>query len=380
MRITLISKALIVGAYQTKLEAIAAQPGVELAVVVPPSWRVDGRIQRLEVIHTHGYRLITAPLVLNGSFHLHYYPTLGRILRQTRPEICHIDEEPYNLATYLATVAACRLGAKPLFFTWQNLLRRYPWPFRAMEQYVYRQSMAAIAGNLEAVRVLRAKGYAGPVATIPQFGVDPELFKPAPERPEGAFTIGYAGRLVEQKGLLVLLRALTLLPGEWHLAICGSGPLQQVMQTELNEHGLGDRVTFHQQIASSKMPEFYKNLSVLVLPSLTRSNWKEQFGRVLIEAMACGVPVLGSTSGEIPHVIGAAGIVTPEGDAQALANHLEVLRSDADLQRKLGTAGRERVLAHYTQAQIAKATVDVYRWLAEGAAEPAMWDTPREVL
>jgi glycosyltransferase involved in cell wall biosynthesis len=128
------------------------------------------------------------------------------------------------------------------------------------------------------------------------------------------------------------------------------------------------------------MPEFYNHLNVLVLPSLTRPNWKEQFGRVLIEAMACGVPVLGSTSGEIPHVIGSAGIVLPEGDAQALANHLDALRSDAALQRRLGNAGRERVLAHYTQARIAQATVDVYRWLAEGATAPAMWDTPGEVL
>lgn len=380
MRITLISKALIVGAYQTKLEAIAAQPGVELAVVVPPFWREGGRIQRLEVAHTRGYRLITAPLVWNGSFHLHYYPTLGRILRRTRPDICHIDEEPYNLATYLATVAACRMGAKPLFFTWQNLLRHYPWPFRAMEQYVYRQSRAAIAGNLEAVRVLRTKGYTGPVAVIPQFGVDPELFKPAPELHVETFTIGYAGRLVEQKGLMVLLAALALLPGEWRLEICGSGPLEQVLQAELNERGLGARVTFHQQLPSNKMPEFYNQLSVLVLPSLTRPNWKEQFGRVLIEAMACGVPVLGSTSGEIPHVIGAGGIVTPEGDAQALAIQLETLRSNADLRRKLGMAGRERVLAHYTQERIAKATVDIYRWLADGAVEPAMWDTPCEVL
>ncbi|MHB1355769.1 MAG: glycosyltransferase [Anaerolineae bacterium] len=380
MRITLISKALIVGAYQTKMEAIAACPGIELSVVVPPSWREGGHIQRLEITHTRGYRLITAPLAWNGSFHLHYYPTLGRILRQTRPEICHIDEEPYNLATYLATVAAKRVGAQTLFFSWQNLLRRYPWPFSATEQYVYRHSKAAITGNQEAVQVLRAKGYVGPVATIPQFGVDPDMFKPAQERSARPFVIGYAGRLVEQKGLLVLLRALALLSGEWRLEICGSGPLQQVMQDELILNGLHDRVTFHQQIPSNNMPEFYNRLNVLVLPSLSRPNWKEQFGRVLIEAMACGIPVLGSNSGEIPHVIGAAGIITPEGDAQALANQLEALRSNADLQRKLGTAGRERVLAHYTQAHIAQATVEVYRWLATGESAPALWDNTGEVL
>jgi glycosyltransferase involved in cell wall biosynthesis len=381
MRITYISKALIVGAYQTKMEAIAAHPGIELTVVVPPSWREGERVQHLEILHTSGYRLITAPLTWNGSFHLHYYPTLGRILRQTQPDICHIDEEPYNLATYLATKAARRLGAKALFFTWQNLLRRYPCPFGAMEQHVYRVSAAAIAGNSEAAQVLRSKGYSGPIATIPQFGVDPELFKPTPKPYDvGSFTIGYAGRLVEQKGLLVLLRALTLLRGDWRLEICGSGPLQQLMQAELDMHGLGSRVTFHQQIPSNRMPEFYNRLNVLVLPSLTRPNWKEQFGRVLIEAMACGIPVLGSSSGEIPNVIGSAGIITPEGDVQELAYQLDQIRNSIDLQNSLGAAGRERMLAHYTQAQIAQATVDVYYSLAEGITETAPWNTPAQVL
>jgi glycosyltransferase involved in cell wall biosynthesis len=371
VRITLISKAFVVGAYQSKLEAIAAQADVELTAVVPPSWREGGRVQRLELVHTRGYRLVVAPIAWNGSFHLHYYPTLGTILRQTRPEICHIDEEPYNLATCLAVRSACRLGAKPLFFTWQNLNRTYPLPFRMMERYVYHRSSTAIAGNLEAVQVLRAKGYSGPTAVIPQFGVDESVFKPIAQQSKETFTIGYAGRLVEQKGLLILVQALALLEGSWRLDICGSGPLEAEMRTLLGELGLGNRVTFHQQIPSSKMPGFYNRLNVLVLPSLTRPNWKEQFGRVLIEAMSCGVPVLGSTSGEIPHVIGSAGIVTPEGDVPALASQLAALRGSPDLRGRLGSAGRERVLANYTQARIAQATVDIYRRLVAGVNPPA---------
>ena len=76
--------------------------------------------------------------------------------------------------------AAARLGIPSLFFTWQNLTRSYPWPFRHFEQANYARAACAIAGNPTAVRVLREKGYAGPVAVIPQFGVDPEIFSPAP--------------------------------------------------------------------------------------------------------------------------------------------------------------------------------------------------------
>ncbi len=108
------------------------------------------------------------------------------------------------------------------------------------------------------------------------------------------------------------------------------------------------------------MPEYLNILDCLVLPSRTRENWKEQFGRVLIEAMACEVPVLGSSSGEIPNVIGEAGAVFPEGDSRQLGKILEDLMKN-DIQRKeLGKAGSQRVQNNYTQQKIAKDTFDVY--------------------
>jgi glycosyltransferase involved in cell wall biosynthesis len=100
---------------------------------------------------------------------------------------------------------------------------------------------------------------------------------------------------------------------------------------------------------------------VLALPSLTTTSWKEQFGRVLQEAMACGIPVVGSDSGEIPHVIGDAGLVTPEGDAAALRDALRRLMDDAHLRHDLGHRGRARVLERFTHARVAAATVEVYR-------------------
>jgi len=111
------------------------------------------------------------------------------------------------------------------------------------------------------------------------------------------------------------------------------------------------------------MPDYYNQLDALVLPSLTRPNWKEQFGRVLVEAMACGVPVVGSDSGEIPNVIGEAGMIFAEGDVWALRARLSRLMADPALREELARKGRERVLAHYTQAQVAAETYQVYREL-----------------
>ncbi|MCA9977007.1 MAG: glycosyltransferase family 4 protein, partial [Anaerolineales bacterium] len=90
-------------------------------------------------------------------------------------------------------------------------------------------------------------------------------------------------------------------------------------------------------------------------------NWKEQFGRVLVEAMACETAVIGSTSGEIPHVIGDAGLIFPEEDVDSLHQHLLTLMQSEIQRRELGQKGRQRVLAHYTQAQIAAQTVAVYQ-------------------
>ena len=359
MRVLMVSKALVVGAYQRKLELLARQPDVELTCVVPPAWGS----QRLERAFLDGYRLFVAPIRFDGNFHLHHYPTLGKIIRANRPDLVHIDEEPYNLATFLALRSARAAGARGLFFTWQNLDRRYPPPFAWMERYVLDRSRYAIAGNAEAVGVLRRKGYRGPASVIPQFGVDPDRFSPGdgPRDPTRPFTIGFVGRFEEEKGLFVLLDALAELTGDWRLRLVGGGPLGDGLGAYAERIGIGGRVSIEPGVPSLQVPSVMRDLDVLVLPSLTRPNWKEQFGRVLVEAMACVVPVVGSDSGEIPNVIGDGGLVVPEGDAAALRAALARLMDDGELHAALAARGRRRVLARYTHQHIAEQTAQAYR-------------------
>ena len=365
MKVVMISKALIVGAYQSKLVEIARQPGVELICIVPPAWRQDGRLMPLERAYSGSYELIVEPIRWNGNFHLFYFPGLARQLRRLQPDIVHIDEEPYNLATFLATRQARRQGARPLFFSWQNLLRRYPPPFCWLERDVLRNACYAIAGSEDAGRVLRSKGFRGPLAVIPQFGVDAERFSPDPagEATGRPFTIGYLGRLVREKGLSLLLEALAGLEGDWRLELYGHGPLKPVLADRAAGYGLTDRVRLADPVGSTEVPNVLRSLDALVLPSLTQRNWKEQFGRILIEAMACGVPVVGSDSGEIPNVIGEAGLCFPEGDAAALRKRLRELFDSAELRRELASRGRARVLEQFTHERIARSTCEVYRAL-----------------
>ena len=119
-------------------------------------------------------------------------------------------------------------------------------------------------------------------------------------------------------------------------------------------------------IPSGDMPHHLNGLDVLVLPSVSRPNWKEQFGRVLVEAMACGTPVVGSRSGEIPNVIGDAGLLFPEGDVAGLARQLARLQGNADLRQEMAERGRQRVLECFTQARIAAETYRVYEDLLQG--------------
>src|SRR6266487_2573840 len=178
MRVLMISKALVAGTSQRKLEELAKCPGVELTLLTPPYWLSDdGSKQVLERLYTEGYRMIITPLALNGNFHLHFYPKLGKIMREVRPDVVHIDEEPYNFATFQAMRLAHKQKARVLFFTWQNLYRSYPPPFRQIELYNYRHVAAALAGNRDAHDVLKRKGFRGPIHLIPQFGFDPEIYK-----------------------------------------------------------------------------------------------------------------------------------------------------------------------------------------------------------
>lgn len=368
--VLMLSRALRVGAYQRKAELMAEDGRLDLTVVVPQRWREEGRERAIERSHVHGYRFRTTRLWLPASFHLHSYPDLGEILDQAQPALLHVDEEPYNLATFLALRAARRRGIGTLFFSWQNLARHYPPPFSWMERHVYRHADGAIAGSRGAAEVLRAKGYAGPLWILPQFGVDADAFQPppapdprlAPGRRE-ALTLGYAGRLVPAKGVDLLLRAVAGSGRSWRIAMVGEGAEEGTLRRLAADLGLTGRLHLRPWLPSTDMPGFYRGIDVLVLPSRTTASWKEQFGRVLIEAMACGTVCVGADSGEIGEVIGEAGLVFPEGDAGALADALRRLEDPA-LRAGLAEAGRRRVLERFTMGHVADETVRIYRELA----------------
>jgi glycosyltransferase involved in cell wall biosynthesis len=357
VRVLMVSKALVVASYRTKVDEIA-RLGIDITAVSPNAWIEQGNRIELERDRQGSGRVIVAPIAWNGHFHVHYYPSLGSIIRERQPDIVHMDEEPFNLATFLACRSAQRWNAHFVFFTWQNIVKSYPPPFSMMQRYVFGRTAHALAGSKACLTVLRENGYTGPASEVPQFGVDVEAFSPGEHSHRARFTVGFLGRLVPEKGIEDLIEACRQLRFATNLIIAGDG----ILATSLPEGNVNERLTIerHSRMPSSEVPSFLRRLDVLVLPSRTTAKWQEQFGRVLIEAMACGIPVIGSNSGEIPNVVGEGGLIFPEGDIGALAAALTSLHENQALRHKLGDASRHRAVSVYSQGAIAAQTVEAY--------------------
>jgi glycosyltransferase involved in cell wall biosynthesis len=375
MRIALVSKTFVADAAQRQLEWIAQQPGIELTLITPRAWRGDdGRTSTFTPTYTRGYQARPLWLRFNGHYHNFAYLGLERVIDELQPDLVHIDEEPYNYAGFQAQRIATARRIPTIFVALQSIYRRYPPPWSLFEQYNYRRTAHIISVNSDIEAVIRHKGYTGRSSSFYVYGVDPEIVYPRPRAPRmgDQFVVGYVGRLIFDKGLGVLIEAIASLPPSYRLRLVGSGPDREALEQLAASKGVAQRVEFAGAVSSQEIPQAFAEMDVMALPSLTRKNWKEQFGRVLIEAMACDTPVIGSDSGEIPNVIGDAGLVTPEGNAQALAAAIARLGSDPALRADLARRGRQRVLDRFTQGQVARRTVALYHEVLNGAGRKSL--------
>lgn len=368
MRILYVGHTYLIDENQKKLIALSGLPGVELRLVVPHVWpeMVLGR----NTPHTDGLPFPICPIraVWPGHEMRYFYlsPTLG--LRGFQPDLICVENGAGAFA-YTQFLLARRMfapRAKSVFFTWWNLPYRPRIPFRWQERWNLRRSDAAIAGNQEARDILRDHGFRGPIKVLPQLGVDETLFRRQAawdcRKSLGLehFVIGYVGRLVPEKGLRVLMQALTGAGFDFDLLILGRGPMEAEMREWAARERLTDRVRLLPSVPHREVAAYLNAMDVFVLPSLSMPFWKEQFGHVLIEAMACEVPVVGSDSAEIPRVIGEAGRIVPEGSPGALRATLAELSQSPELRRALGAAGRARVLQKYTHRRIAQETLSFF--------------------
>lgn len=372
MRVVVIGRTYALEVNRAKWNYLPSE--VDLALVTPVGVRHTLKVYPAEPSARWPHFLLKAWGTDRLSGFAFYPWELWSLLYSLKPELVQVDEEPPSPALLEVMAIKHRLKCPILFFSWENLSIRYRWPFSLVYRFNLHRADGAIAGSQEVCLRLREAGFLGPVAVIPQLGVDPERFYPSRNEPLRqrlglrAFTIGYIGRFVPEKGLWVLLDALLLLQGDWQCLTVGEGPIREEWLHQAQKQGIGERVRWVPTVPHTEVPEYINAMDVLVLPSLSTPRWKEQFGHVLIEAMACGVPVIGSDSGAIPEVIGDAGLIVPKGDPRALAQAIDFLRSSDSWRADLGQRGRERVLDLYTNEHICRQTFSFWREMLNARA------------
>lgn len=328
--------------------------GWDLQLVVPGTWRHDYSPRRFrpEPLPELAGRMVPIPVLGAGLPQRHVYGTRAeQVVRRFDPDVAFLEQEPFSVSAFQWGSALSRACVPFGLQSDENLDRGLPWPAELMQRLALSR-VAFIAARSPAAAALIAPRVGGlvDVQVIPH--AVPE-WAPAPRRERGAFTVGYAGRLVPEKGIETLAAAVGRLDPKVRLRIYGDGPLREQIARDVPA---GQDTAIITGLPHERMAEAFAEMDVLVLPSRTTSTWAEQFGRVLVEALWCGVPVVGSDSGEIPWVIETTGggLVFPEGDAEALAARLAQLRDDVGLRVDLAGRGRREVKARFGVSAVAR--------------------------
>lgn len=326
--------------------------------------------ERVEAVTVHGARRIHT---------MRYGADLRDLLRRGW-DVVHCWEEPFILAG--AQVAAWTpREAKLVFATFQNLPKRYPPPFAWTERYATRRADGWIAFGQLVEQVLAARPiYARRPHRVIAPGVDTALFRPDREAgarvraslgwmDEGPPVVGYLGRFVPEKGIETLTRALDACREPWRALFVGGGAMEADLRAWAARHD--GRVRIATGVGHAEVPDYLNAMDLLCAPSRTTRRWHEQLGRMLTEAMACGVPAIGSDSGEIPHVIADAGLIAPETDVAAWTRAIDTLLADPSRRADLAGRGQARVAAEYALDVAARRHLEFFAKLLGDRRHPS---------
>jgi glycosyltransferase involved in cell wall biosynthesis len=364
MKLVVISHACVTPQNQEFFQRISEVAGWDVTIILPSQWKTDFN-DRYDIHKLPAFKgsIIPVGVYLKGKIPLHFYHfNIFRILQRERPDVIYVHNESYALSTFQIMLYNSLFLRRTIgFYAAQNIRKKYVLPFRLIEKFNFRNADFCFPVTESAALALRDKGFTGRIAVLP-LGVTENHIQNLESKPDAAphsvrpFVIGYVGRLVPEKGIDVLLRALALLgsPG-WECRIIGEGKIKEDLVTLSQELAIDAKAHFLGYVGHGDVSRHIAEFSVLVLPSLTRSNWTEQFGRVIIEALAAGVPVIGTNSGEIPFLIRKlqGGIVVDENDPRALAQAIDRLMADPALAKDFAIQGRQNVEKYFLESKIA---------------------------
>lgn len=355
MRVLIIDKTAGLEASHQRHQRLAQQLQGELHVFGPRHWMENGRPIAWHPLDDCAYTPHRGSAFGKGYYaRAGYWTGLAKTIRAVDPQVIQLFEEPWSISAAQTAffAGAWAPTARLFFYTWENIYRPWQYParisliYRFIDKLLHQQSHGAVCATQQAQAVLQRKGYAHPAAVIPYgipdffFAHNPSASHPAPAAGE-PFRVGYIGRLLWMKGVDLLLEAIE--PSDAiELLIAGSGEDEPALRQQAQARGLQNKIEWHGPIEERAVPALLSRLHALVLPSRATPNWQEQLGRVLIEAMAYGVPVIGAQTGAIPEVIGQAGLLFQSEDAQDLRARILTLRETPRQAQARVQRGRER--------------------------------------
>jgi glycosyltransferase involved in cell wall biosynthesis len=362
MKIVVISHSSVVGLYQQKLALLHQKYGDDISLITPLSWweggyEVMADTQRYPELHVTPFRVHWP-----HKFNRHFYPwrALREYIRSQHPDLIFLEEEPWTLCAFQFRILCRSMNIPYIFYSWENISRRYNLVQEFIFKSVLRSASAAVVGSWDTAGIMKRRSFNKPMLIQTQYGVDPSIFsrKGTSRFKDGwrvsGSVIGYVGRLVPEKGIDLFLKAFDMLTVPAICIIAGDGPELQSLKEYASRLRRTHDIYFIGSIPFDQIPELLSALDIIVLPSRTTFSWKEQFGRILVEAMACGVCTVGSDSGAIPAVIGTSGWVYQENDPYALTKILDDLCRDDDERNRLAQEGRSRVIEHFTNDILAQ--------------------------
>jgi glycosyltransferase involved in cell wall biosynthesis len=373
MKLLVIGHAFLLAYIQKKYVAMKQlDPKLRLRLIVPSRMR-DRFHHREHEVHPAFIANEVVPLDawLSGlqahMTYVHNPARVSQLLKDFQPDVIHLEAEPQAFIT-VETIALQRAFARKAavtLFTWDNLLRRRSFPMGTGKQALRRYSLAraatVICGNQRAAELLQSEGhFKGTIETLPHSGLDVSEHQAGTE-PElraklgldGSIVVGHVGRLVPEKGLLLLFEALDRLQmHNWKLLLVGSGPLESEIQERWMAKFPG-RIILVPAVPYEQVPQYLRCSDIFVLASYSIPTWKEQFGQSLAQAMLLGIASIGSTSGAIPEVLGPGGLLFEEKQCDGLVRVLESLLTSPIRRQQDGARGREFALQHYTCESVA---------------------------
>jgi glycosyltransferase involved in cell wall biosynthesis len=336
----------------------------------------------IEIQNGEQLSLKILPTHLTGFPQLLFYGGALRELLRERWDFVHCWEEPYVLVG--GQVAwSIRRDTPWAFYTFQNLDKRYPPPFRNIERYCIDRCAGWIASGESVARVQLARGYERKPHRVIPLGVDLATFSPNAaaglsvrrelgwDQP-GPPIVGFLGRLIEEKGIRLLTSILSKTSSPWRAMFVGMGPLEAEIRRWSAD--FGDRVRVVTGVEHQRVPDHLNAMDILCAPSQTTTRWREQFGRMLVEAFACGVPVLTSNSGEIPYVVGDAGVIVDERDEVQWIAALAALLESPSQRKELAGRGLDRARTRFDWRVVARQHLGFFDELIDrrgAAAQPS---------